>query len=177
MSLRRRASGRAHYNYFRDYDPAVGRYVESDPLGLRGGWSTYTYDGGDAISFVDPYGLLKYGSGSSANSPGPGAFHWYGNWGGPGWGAGRWVSECDLTRTDLEVGVKSSRDACYKAHDLCIHNRCHKPCGGAPDFKPCDHQLADCLRKIPPADPSYLTPIPANYEAHLFDTSIPIFVH
>ncbi len=26
-----------HYNYFRDYDPAVGRYFESDPIGLRSG--------------------------------------------------------------------------------------------------------------------------------------------
>ena len=32
-----------HYNYFRDYDPAIGRYIESDPIGLRGGLSTFGY--------------------------------------------------------------------------------------------------------------------------------------
>ena len=30
-----------HYNYFRDYDPSTGRYVQSDPTGLQGGLDTY----------------------------------------------------------------------------------------------------------------------------------------
>lgn len=39
-----------HYNYFRDYDPGIRRYVESDPIGLRGGISLYAYVG--VVPFV-----------------------------------------------------------------------------------------------------------------------------
>ena len=45
------------YNYFRDYNPSTGRYVESDPIGLEGGLNTYGYVGGKTITRVDRYGL------------------------------------------------------------------------------------------------------------------------
>jgi len=46
-----------HYNYFRTYDPEIGRYLESDPIGLGGGLSTYSYAMNSPFSFVDRLGL------------------------------------------------------------------------------------------------------------------------
>jgi RHS repeat-associated protein len=46
-----------HYNYFRDYDPAVGRYVESDPVGLKGGLSTFGYVKASPLTKTDERGL------------------------------------------------------------------------------------------------------------------------
>jgi RHS repeat-associated protein len=51
-----RHGARAHYNYFRDYDPAIGRYVESDPIGLNGGINTYAYVAWP-VRAVDRFGL------------------------------------------------------------------------------------------------------------------------
>jgi RHS repeat-associated protein len=57
VSVRRRASGRVHYNYFRDYDPAKGGYTQSDPVGLLAGINTYGYVGANPVSRRDQFGL------------------------------------------------------------------------------------------------------------------------
>ncbi len=46
-----------HYNYFRDYDPSTGRYVEADPIGLDGGLNIYAYANQNPMMFVDPLGM------------------------------------------------------------------------------------------------------------------------
>lgn len=45
-----------HYNYRRYYDPAIGRYLSEDPLGLDGGLNRYAYVDADPVHNIDPTG-------------------------------------------------------------------------------------------------------------------------
>jgi RHS repeat-associated protein len=47
-----------HYNRFRYYDPAIGRYISRDPVGVAGGLNLYLYVGNDPINRNDPLGLF-----------------------------------------------------------------------------------------------------------------------
>jgi RHS repeat-associated protein len=45
-----------HYKA-RAYDPELGRFLQTDPIGAAGGMNIYAYAGNDAVNFTDPSGL------------------------------------------------------------------------------------------------------------------------
>ena len=47
----------AYHNYFREYDPQVGRYSTGDPIRLAGGLNLYGYAAGNPLFWIDPSGL------------------------------------------------------------------------------------------------------------------------
>jgi len=49
-----------NYNYQRTYDPAVGRYTQSDPIGLNGGMNPFGYVNGNPVTGGDPSGLVTW---------------------------------------------------------------------------------------------------------------------
>ena len=55
------AESNLYYNHHWDYDPNLGRYIQSDPIGLLGGMNTYTYVGNNPVNYIDPLGLSSSG--------------------------------------------------------------------------------------------------------------------
>jgi len=108
-----------NYNYKRDYDPQIGRYAESDPVGLRGGANTYGYVDQSPIGAIDPTGRNSW----------PIAIH--GAWCGPNYSGGYWSEWNQLTPREKANALPptDSVDAACMAHDKCYGNcRGKHPC-------------------------------------------------
>lgn len=47
-----------HQNYFRYYNPKIGRYITKDPIGLSGGINVYAYVSSNPLRYIDTLGLI-----------------------------------------------------------------------------------------------------------------------
>ena len=56
-----------YYNLHRDYEPGSGRYLQADPIGLKGGLNPYTYVHSAPLDNSDPSGLFQFGTRGLAN--------------------------------------------------------------------------------------------------------------
>ena len=124
-----------HYNWHRYYDPRLGRYITSDPIGLAGGLNTYAYVGNNPLRYIDPNGLVRM----------------YGNWGGANWSGGKSGSNIPAN----PAPPINAYDACDMQHDYCYaaaqssqnSNSCSA--SPAPTIADCDVQLAHCTLAVP----------------------------
>ncbi len=61
-----------HYNFHRYYDPKLGRYVQTDPIGLIGGINLFAYVKNNPLVLIDPSGTCDYSGSCSYGSGGEG---------------------------------------------------------------------------------------------------------
>lgn len=58
-----------YYYRARYYDPTTGRFLNEDPVHIRGGLNFYRYVGNNAVNLFDPTGLCPGGNNTSVRLP------------------------------------------------------------------------------------------------------------
>jgi RHS repeat-associated protein len=108
-----------NYNYFRDYDPAIGRYLESDPIGLDGGVNTFAYALNAPVKRKDFFGLDTCGSGFNEGLVPDNPF-------------GFPFSHCCNRHDNCydDCFSKPSQSECDETFCQCVLNRCGRYSGG-----------------------------------------------
>jgi RHS repeat-associated protein len=123
-----------HYNYFRDYDPFIGRYAESDPAGLRAGPNAFAYVNGRPISLFDPYGLAS--SGTWIDPPAFNFQNGWVDWGSIAFTAPTWSWWGKIGVVQANVNAMGYINIDVKCHSDCpsrdweIHKRIEVAAGG-----------------------------------------------
>jgi RHS repeat-associated protein len=171
--LYRHAASNLDFAVYRAYDPDLGRWLNRDPIGERGGINLFAYVFNDPTLRTDLSGLQCAIPGPLPAPP-PMAttasprfhqedFRYYGNWGGPGWTGGQWFPYEDLSparRARLAPPI-DGQDECYMHHDIC-YSQCRVKNHSTSKDNPtkdqlsaenyceagCDYRLGVCLSKL-----------------------------
>ncbi|MCG3201215.1 MAG: Protein RhsD [Gammaproteobacteria bacterium] len=138
-----------HYNYFRDYNPSTGRYIQSDPIGLAGGYNTYIYAESRPIGIADPTGENPWKFfGTACTIIG--------------------FTTCAYNAYEQTFGTGPGSDYAYLSRNCGNDNRCHREAlDHSNSFERFGYRLMTCgLTNIDPPTPNAIPRTPKSPSQH-----------